>query len=92
MGRLGTADQKANGGQDFHSSRGFPGYFYVDGVKTIDPNCLAESATSSGSCLFDYRPFGYIAPASERVDAISQFEYTLIMALSVKHLVLETVL
>ncbi|MEI8606135.1 TonB-dependent receptor [Pseudoalteromonas sp. B160] len=75
MGRLGTANQAANGGEDFRSSRGFPGYFYVDGVKTIDPDCPAESATSSGSCLFDYGPFGYIAPASERVGAISQFEY-----------------
>lgn len=75
MGRLGTANQSPYGGQDFRSSRGFPGYFYVDGVKTIDPSCPAENATSSGSCLFDYGPFGYIAPASERVGAISQFEY-----------------
>ncbi|HCP96752.1 MAG TPA: TonB-dependent receptor, partial [Pseudoalteromonas sp.] len=75
MGRLGTANQSPYGGEDFRSSRGFPGYFYVDGVKTIDPACPAENATSSGSCLFDYGPFGYIAPASERVGAISQFEY-----------------
>ncbi|MDQ9092939.1 TonB-dependent receptor [Pseudoalteromonas haloplanktis] len=91
MGRLGTADQTANGGEDFRSSRGFPGYFYVDGVKTIDPDCPAESATSSGSCLFDYGPFGYIAPASERVGAISQFEYnfdngiTAFMEMAVQH-------
>lgn len=75
MGSLGTANQSPYGGEDFRSSRGFPGYFYVDGVKTIDPACPAENATSSGSCLFDYGPYGYIAPASERVGAISQFEY-----------------
>lgn len=75
MGSLGTADQRALGGEDFRSSRGFPGYFYVDGVKTIDPACPADSATASGSCLFDYGPYGYIAPASERIGAISQFEY-----------------
>lgn len=75
MGRLGTANQSPYGGDDLRSSRGFPGYFYVDGVKTIDPACPADSATATGSCLFDYGPFGYIAPASERVGAISQFEY-----------------
>ncbi len=75
MGSLGTANQSPYGGEDFRSSRGFPGYFHVDGVKTIDPACPAENATSSGSCLFDYGPYGYIAPASERVGAISQFEY-----------------
>lgn len=75
MGSLGTANQAPYGGMDFRSSRGFPGYFYVDGVKTIDPACPAENATASGSCLFDYGPYGYIAPASERVGAISQFEY-----------------
>lgn len=91
MGRLGTANQSANGGQDFRSSRGFPGYFYVDGVKTIDPNCPADSATASGSCLFDYGPYGYIAPASERIGAISQFDYnfdngiTAFMELAVQH-------
>ncbi|KDC52998.1 TonB-dependent receptor, partial [Pseudoalteromonas fuliginea] len=75
MGRLGTANQSPYGSEDFRSSRGFPGYFYVDGVKTIDPDCPAENATSSGSCLFDYGPYGYISPASERIGAISQFEY-----------------
>lgn len=75
MGSLGTANQAPYGGMDFRSSRGFPGYFYVDGVKTIDPACPAENATAGGSCLFDYGPYGYIAPASERVGAISQFEY-----------------
>ncbi|WP_404340637.1 TonB-dependent receptor [Pseudoalteromonas mariniglutinosa] len=91
MGRLGSADQSAYGGMDFRSSRGFPGYFYVDGEKTIDPNCPADSATAGGSCLFDYGPYGYITPASERVGAISQFEYrfdndiTAFMEVAVQH-------
>lgn len=91
MGRLGTANQSANGGMDFRSSRGFPGYFYVDGVKTIDPACPAENATPSGSCLFDYGPFGFVVPAAERVGAISQFEYrfdnevTAFMELAIQH-------
>lgn len=75
MGSLGTANQAPYGGEDFRSSRGFPGYFYVDEVKTIDPDCPADKATASGSCLFDYGPYGYLSPASERIGAISQFEY-----------------
>ncbi len=77
LGRFGTANQTPYGGEDFRSSRGFPGYFYVDDVKTIDPNCPADSATSSGSCLFDYGPFNLSIPKSERVGAIGQFEYHL---------------
>ncbi|ATC93987.1 TonB-dependent receptor [Pseudoalteromonas tunicata] len=75
MGRLGTADQRPYGGEDFRSSRGFPGYFRVDGVKTIDPSCPSDRAADNGSCLFDYGPYGFVAPASERIGAISQFEY-----------------
>ncbi|MEC8787257.1 MAG: TonB-dependent receptor plug domain-containing protein, partial [Pseudomonadota bacterium] len=47
MGRYGTANQSPYGGMDFRSSRGYPGYFYVDGVKTIDPDCPEDSATAS---------------------------------------------
>ncbi|WP_110457488.1 TonB-dependent receptor [Shewanella algidipiscicola] len=75
LGRLGTADQSPYGGEDFRSSRGFPGYFYVDGVKTIDPDCPADSATAGGSCLFDYGPYNLTIPAAERVGAIAQFDY-----------------
>ncbi len=81
MGRFGTANQSPYGGMDFRSSRGFPGYFYVDkdndGIreKTIDPDCPADRATSSGSCLFDYGPYGLTIPAAERVGAIAQFDY-----------------
>jgi len=75
MGKFGTANQSPYGGEDFRSSRGFPGYFYVDGVKTIDPDCPADSATASGSCLFDYGPYNLTIPSAERVGAIGQFEY-----------------
>ena len=75
MGRFGTANQSPYGGEDYRSSRGFPGYFYVDGVKTIDPDCPADSATASGSCLFDYGPYNLTIPKSERVGAIGQFDY-----------------
>ncbi|QSX36361.1 TonB-dependent receptor [Shewanella sedimentimangrovi] len=75
LGRFGTANQSPYGGEDFRSSRGFPGYFYVDGVKTIDPSCPPENATSSGSCLFDYGPYNLVIPQAERVGAIGQFEY-----------------
>ncbi|WP_335916212.1 TonB-dependent receptor [Shewanella algae] len=77
MGQFGTANQSPWGGEDFRSSRGFPGYFYVNGVKTIDPACPADSATSSGSCLFDYGPYNLVIPEAERIGAIGQFEYHL---------------
>ncbi len=91
MGRFGTANQTPYGGNDFRSSRGYPGYFYVDGEKTIDPDCPADQATASGSCLFDYGPFGLTIPAAERVGMIGQFDYkldnelTAFMELAVQH-------
>ncbi|MBZ2163806.1 TonB-dependent receptor [Alteromonas stellipolaris] len=91
MGRFGTANQSPYGGMDFRSSRGYPGYFYVDGVKTIDPDCPADSATASGSCLFDYGPYGLTIPESERVGFIGQFDYkissdvTAFMEVAVQH-------
>ncbi|QSX29217.1 TonB-dependent receptor [Shewanella cyperi] len=77
LGRFGTANQKPYGGDDNRSSRGYPGYFYVDGVKTTDPACPPENTTSTGSCLFDYGPYNLTIPQAERVGAIGQFEYFL---------------
>ncbi len=91
LGRFGTANQSPYGGMDFRSSRGFPGYYYVNGVKTIDPDCPADRATASGSCLFDYGPYNLAIPESERVGAITQFEYrfdneiTAFLEMSVQH-------
>lgn len=76
LGRFGTANQSPYGGEDFRSSRGYPGYFYVNGVKTIDPDCPADQATSTGSCLFDYGPYNLVVPKAERVGALAQFDYT----------------
>ena len=64
-GRLGTANQSANGGEDFRSSRGYPGRFIVDGVTTIDPACPAEN-TAGQTCVYDYGPWNVLTPAAER--------------------------
>jgi outer membrane receptor protein involved in Fe transport len=68
-GSLGTADQTARGGEDFRSSRGYPGSFVVDGVNTIDPSCPADR-TAGANCLFDYGPFNLAIPASERTGLV----------------------
>jgi outer membrane receptor for ferrienterochelin and colicin len=64
-----TADQTARGGQDFRSSRGFPGAFTVttaSGTTTVpDPACPAARRTSS-ACIFDYGPFNLLIPEAER--------------------------
>ncbi|MBV6423047.1 MAG: Vitamin B12 transporter BtuB [Steroidobacteraceae bacterium] len=64
-GSLGTADQTARGGQDFRSSRGYPGRFVVDGVTTIDPACPPAS-TAGQTCLYDYGPWNLLIPKAER--------------------------
>ena len=71
LGRLGTANQSPFGGNDFRSSRGFPGRYIVDGVVTIDPDCPPDRAIGS-TCVFDYGPFNFVAPEAERIGAILQ--------------------
>ncbi|MGB5331937.1 MAG: TonB-dependent receptor [Woeseiaceae bacterium] len=66
--KLATADQSSRGGEDFRSSRGFPGTFIVDGVTTVDPTCPPER--DFGVCVFDYGPFNVLVPASERTGLI----------------------
>lgn len=75
LGRFGTADQSPYGGEDSRSSRGFPGYFYVDGVPTVDPACPDDRNIDGEVCVFDYGPYNLVVPAAERVGAIGQFEY-----------------
>ncbi|NMH66414.1 TonB-dependent receptor plug domain-containing protein [Shewanella salipaludis] len=75
LGRFGTADQSPYGGEDFRSSRGFPGYFYVDGVQTVDPSCPDAQNIDDEVCVFDYGPYNLVVPSAERVGAIGQFEY-----------------
>lgn len=62
--KLATADQSFRGGQDFRSSRGFPGTFIVDGMTMVDPSCPPERDV--GVCVFDYGPFNVLIPESER--------------------------
>ncbi|GAA0361028.1 TonB-dependent receptor [Bowmanella denitrificans] len=71
MGRFGTADQTPYGGMDFRSSRGFPGYFYVNGVKTVDPACPPEQLNvENQNCYYDYGPASITIPKAERLGAI----------------------
>ncbi|MDH3275565.1 MAG: TonB-dependent receptor [Gammaproteobacteria bacterium] len=66
--KLSTANQSSRGGEDFRSSRGFPGTFIVDGVTMVDPTCPPERDV--GVCLFDYGPFNVLIPESERTGLI----------------------
>jgi iron complex outermembrane recepter protein len=64
-GYFGTANQSPRGGQDFRSSRGFPGRFIVDGVTTIDPAC-PEGSRAGQTCVYDFGPWNLLAPEAER--------------------------
>ena len=67
--KLSTANQSSRGGQDFRSSRGFPGAFTVDGVTQSDPACPPERDFGT-FCAFDYGPFNVLTPESERTGLI----------------------
>jgi iron complex outermembrane receptor protein len=70
-GRIGSANNSASGGEDYRSSRGYPGRFFVpNGVPpdpdiTRDPACPADRIAGQ-TCLFDYGPFNLLIPESER--------------------------
>jgi iron complex outermembrane recepter protein len=64
-GPLGSADQTRRGGEDFRSSRGFPGRFIVDGVTTIDPACPPDRRAGQ-TCVYDYGPWNLLTPEAER--------------------------
>lgn len=64
-GSLGTANQTNQGGEDFRSSRGFPGSFVVNGVATVDPSCPSDRVAGA-NCLYDYGPWNLLQPESER--------------------------
>jgi iron complex outermembrane recepter protein len=68
-GSLGSANQTPQGGQDFRSSRGYPGSFTVNGVATRDPNCPAGSQAGV-NCVYDFGPFNLISPEAERTGFI----------------------
>lgn len=76
-GSLGTANQTARGGQDFRSSRGYPGRFVVsDGVlsgtppvdaQTLrDPACPPGSIAGPTTCVYDFGPWNVLIPEAER--------------------------
>ncbi len=58
-GSLGSADQTAKGGEDFRSSRGYPGRFIVNGTTQIDPACPVARRAGQ-TCVYD---FGSVEPA-----------------------------
>jgi len=64
-GYLGTANQSPRGGEDFRSSRGFPGRFIVDGTTRIDPACPADRVAGQ-TCVYDYGPWNLLTPEAER--------------------------
>jgi iron complex outermembrane receptor protein len=64
-GYMGSADQTARGGQDFRSSRGYPGRFVVDGTVVPDPACPADSLIDV-SCVYDFGPWNVLIPEAER--------------------------
>jgi len=64
-GSMGSANQSARGGEDFRSSRGYPGRFIVDGTTRRDPACPADSIAGE-TCLYDFGPFNLLIPKAER--------------------------
>jgi iron complex outermembrane receptor protein len=77
-GSMGSADQSARGGQDFRSSRSFPGRFIVQhpprpnpggapitSTTVIDPSCPADR-TSDPTCFYDFGPWNVLIPEAER--------------------------
>ena len=73
--QFASANQSARGGQDFRSSRGYPGRFVVtappvvNGEQTVttrrDPACPTGSIAGS-TCLYDFGPFNLLIPEAER--------------------------
>jgi iron complex outermembrane receptor protein len=64
-GPMGSANQTARGGQDFRSSRGYPGRFFVNGVVTRDPACPPGS-TAGQTCVYDFGIWNLLIPEAER--------------------------
>ncbi len=64
-GTLGSADQTAQGGQDFRSSRGYPGRFVVDGELTRDPACPPNQSFDA-TCVYDFGIWNLLVPEAER--------------------------
>jgi outer membrane receptor for ferrienterochelin and colicin len=63
--QISSANQTPYGGEDFRSSRGYPGRFFVDGTVTRDPACPAGSIAGA-TCLYDFGVWNLLIPESER--------------------------
>lgn len=72
-GSLGSANQTARGGQDFRSSRGYPGRFIVTdatGTNTRrDPACPPGSIAGQ-TCVYDFGVWNLLIPEAERTGAM----------------------
>jgi iron complex outermembrane recepter protein len=64
-GTFGSANQTARGGQDFRSSRGYPGRFIVGGVATRDPACPPDRSAGP-TCVYDFGIWNLLIPEAER--------------------------
>lgn len=74
-GPIGSANQTARGGQDFRSSRGYPGSFAVsdgildaegnDAAALRDPGCPAGSQAGV-NCVYDFGQWSVLVPEAER--------------------------
>ncbi len=64
-GTLGSANQTPQGGEDFRSSRGYPGRFIVNGTTTRDPACPPGSIAGQ-TCVYDFGIWNLLIPEAER--------------------------
>jgi iron complex outermembrane recepter protein len=68
-GSLGSSNQAPRGGEDFRSSRGFPGRFDVTQGGTTatqrDPACPPGQSFGS-TCVYDFGPWNLLIPEAER--------------------------
>jgi iron complex outermembrane receptor protein len=64
-GTLGSANQTARGGEDFRSSRGYPGRFIVNGTATRDPACPPDRSAGP-TCVYDFGVWNLLVPEAER--------------------------
>ena len=64
-GPAGSANQTARGGEDFRSSRGYPGRFIVDGTTRRDPACPAANIAGE-TCVYDFGVWNLLIPEAER--------------------------
>jgi outer membrane receptor protein involved in Fe transport len=64
-GTMASANQSARGGEDFRSSRGYPGRFVVDGTLTRDPACPADWSFGA-TCVYDFGVWNLLVPEAER--------------------------